>query len=128
MTDTELKAAFAAFLLETPNEPLSAALKLYPAEKDRGAACRIAFAWPNDPDVIAEQLRLRADGYTGKKLPTKEEIIDEMWELARSKEVSPRDRANAARLIAEMQSFIKQDQDTDSKRMPTAPVYKLVSE
>lgn len=129
MDEKELKAAFAAFLLETPNEPFVAALKLYPADKDRGEACRITFAWAKDPEVLAEIERIKSTGYRNKDVPTKEALIAEMWKIAQDKNVMPRDRNNAARLVAEVMAFIaKGSNEEDSKRMPTQPVYKVVTE
>lgn len=129
MDEQQLKAAFAAFLLDNPSEPFAAALKLFPAEKDRGEACRVTFAWPKDPEVILEMERLKKDGVTNKNIPTKEEVIEQLWTLVKSEKVSAKDRGTNARLVAEMLGFIKKpDDDADSKRMPMAPVYKVVTE
>jgi len=127
--DPRLKAAYAAFLLDSATN-YEAAFKLYPAEKDRGEALRIAFAWPNDPVVILEIERLRKDGTNNKDIPTKEEMIAEMWRLTQNEKVAPKDRATMARLVAEMLSFIPKvtDGSETSKRMPTAPIYKIVNE
>lgn len=129
MTDEELKAAFAAFLIESAT-PFEAALKLYPAEKDRGEALRITFAWPVDPAVIIEVERLKKDGAKNDAIPSKESVIEEMWLLAKNERVQPKDRATLARLVAEMLNYIPKvsDGSETSKRMPTSPVYKVVSE
>lgn len=130
MTENEQKAAFAAFLLEAPT-PLAAALKLFPSEKDRGLACRIAFEWPNDPEVILETERLKVEGTDAQKgLPTKEDIIRKLLDNANSQYASVKDKNAALRIIAEIQGHISKNPEDDSasKRMPTAPVYKLVSE
>ena len=128
MTEDELKAAYAAFLLEAET-PFAAALLLFPAEAQRGEACRIAFAWPNDPIVILEIERLKANGVRNKKIPTKEQVIEQLWELVQDHKTSAKDRGTNARIIAEMLNFIdKGSNDAESKRMPTAPVYKVVNE
>lgn len=125
--DPKLKAAFAAFLIDSATN-FEAAFKLYPTEKNRGEALRIAFAWPNDPAVILEIQRLKKDGVNNKDIPTKEQMIAEMWKLTKNEKVAPKDRATMARLVAEMLSFIPKvtDGNETSKRMPTAPVYKVV--
>lgn len=129
MSEEELKAAFAAFLLDTPTDAFGAALKLFPAEKDRGEACRITFAWPQDPFVILEMERLKTEGFKSAKIPTKEQVIEQLWELVQDKKVTAKDRGMNARLVAEMLGFIKKaDDDAESKRMPAAPVYKIVTE
>lgn len=129
MLESELKAAFAAFLLETPDQPLEAALKLFPAEKDRGEACRVAFAWINDPEVIIEIERLKKDGCVNKRIPTKEEVIEQLWELVKDARTSAKDRGLNARLIADMLNYIdKTGGVEESRRMPSAPIYKMVTE
>lgn len=128
MDETQLKAAFAAFLLESATA-FEAALKLFPSESQRGEACRVAFAWPNDPAVIVEIERLKADGYKNKNIPTKEQVIEQLWKLVQDEKTSAKDRGTNARIIAEMLNYIdKGSLDADSKRMPSAPVYKVVTE
>lgn len=133
MDETELKAAYAAFLLEQPDTAsgrFAAALKLYPAEQDTGRACQISFSWPSDPVVILEIERLRKDG-VGKpnsKVPTKEQVIELLWQMAANEKVPPKDRATSSFMIARMMKYVDDGESVDSKRMPTAPVYKVVSE
>lgn len=132
MDESELKAAFAAFLIAEPAQDhtgaFAAALKLFPAEKDRGEACRVAFAWPTDPEVIIELQRLRNEGVNNAKVPTKEQVIETLWDLARNEKVAPKDRAVSARIVAEMMNFIPKagDGEDTKRRMPTAPVYQIV--
>lgn len=127
MDEHQLKAAFAAFLLESAT-PFEAALKLYPSDKDRGEACRIAFAWVNDPEVIVEKKRLEADR-PNDKIPSKEAVIEQLWELVKNEKTTPKDRGMNARLIAEMLGYIKKSEDDENAgRMPSAPVYKVVTE
>lgn len=130
MTESELKAAFAAFLIDTPNDPFGAALKLFPSEQERGEACRITFAWPNDPEVIIEMERLKKSGHSNKNIPTKEKVIEQLWQLAQSDRTPPKDRVAMARLVAEMLAYIPRPSDgtSEAPRMPTAPVYRIVTE
>lgn len=134
--EINLKVAFAAFFVELTQNgkaPMAAAfeaaLRLYPAEKDRGTACQVSFSWPNDSTVILEIARLEEEGIT-KKLPKKQDAIELAWKLASSDNVAPKDRVAMLRLMADMSGFIAKiaESDIESKRMPTAPVYKMVTE
>lgn len=129
MDENELKAAFAAFLLEDPTQPFAAALKLFPSESQRGEACRVTFAWPNDPFVIVEMERLKAITPANKNIPSKEAVIEELWNLVKGADKFPaKDRATAAFMIAKMLKYVDTADDGDSKRMPSAPIYKIVTE
>lgn len=133
MDETQLKAAFAAFFItesQDNNGAFAAALKLYPLERDRGEALRIAFEWPGDPAVIVELERLKADGVRTEGIPTKEEVIAAMWSLVQNERTLPKDKAMTTRLIAEMLNFIPKNADIDDskRRMPTAPQYAIVKE
>lgn len=130
MTESEMKAAFAAFLLETPDQPFAAALKLFPSDRDRGEACRITFAWPNDPEVMEEIARLQESGYGQKKPPTKAELIQMALDVYNHAFTSPKEKNAAIKLIADLQGMIVKAEtlDINSRRMPSAPVYKIVTE
>jgi len=123
--ELKLKAAFAAFLLET-GDRFAAAFKLYGAEKDRGEALRIAFAWEKDPAVIIEMERLKQN-QPNKNIPTKEQVIEQLWNMAQNEKVYAKDRSTAAFMVAKMLKYVDSD-DTESKRMPTQPVYQIVKE
>lgn len=127
MNETEQKAAFAAFLLRAPNEPFEAALKLFPSERERGMACYAALNWPNDDEVIAEIKQLRESGVTATG-PNKDELIATLWEVVNDLRENGKDRIAAARLISEMNGYIKKDgEDSIKKTMPKMPVYKVTS-
>lgn len=130
-TDDTLKAAFAAFLLESPDKPFEAALKLFPMEKDRGKACQVTFTWPQDPYVIAEMERLKSDGWSAYKPPTKFELIQKAMAIADNEKISPKERNAALKLAAELQGMIVKastlDLD-DNRKMPQHPLYKVVEE
>ncbi len=131
MTETEQKAAFAAFSLEYPDEsPLSWAIRIFPAEKDRGLACQAAYNWPEDAEVVAEIIRLKNTGSASQKgLPGKDDLVRLLWSLAQNEKVSPKDRKDTIRVIAEVQGHIvKANEDEAPKRMPSKPVYKIVRE
>jgi len=129
--DTHLKAAFAAFLLETPNEPFAAALKLFPSERERGRACQITFSWPNDPEVIAEMQRIKeTTEYENPELPSKKKLIAMAMSIYDHPMTPAKEKNAAIKLIADLQGFIVKAEslDINTRRMPTAPVYKIVNE
>lgn len=131
MQEELLKGRFAAFLLEAPNKELDAALKIYPSEKDRGKACQIAFSWPKDPFVIAEMQRLReTTEYEDPELPSKKRLIAMAMEVYSNQFTPPKEKNAAIKLIADLQGFIVKAEslDINNRRMPTAPVYKIVNE
>ena len=134
MSDELLKARFAAFLLETPNRHLEAAFKIYPSEQDRGKACQIAFSWPNDPFVIAEMNRVReSEEYEDPELPSKKTLIKMLLAIKNDATISPQEKKeqiSALKLIADLQGHIVKAEslDINNRRMPTAPVYKIVNE
>jgi len=129
--DPKLKAAFAAFYVdsteETPQRKAwDAANRLLPREKDTGERCRIAFAWPDDPDVILEIQRLQKVAPKADGTPSKQEVIKEMWLLAKNERTLPKDRAMLGRLVAEMMGYIAKGEDTEAKVMPREPTYRIV--
>lgn len=136
MNEEQLKAQFAAFFSKTdpalsPHERgFQAARQLFPAEKDRGAMLMAAFHWPADPVVIAALAQMEDERPTAKGVPTKDEVIAEMWKQVLNDRTPAKDKAATARLVAEMLKYIpKQGEDeNDVKRMPSAPVYKVVEE
>lgn len=131
MTEEEQKAAFAAFLLVDPSQPFEAALKLFPSDRERGRACQVTFAWPDDPFVIEEMERLKSSPtYSNPDIPSKLDLIKSAKQLADNVNVAPKERIAALRLIAELQAFIvkAEAQNDNNRRMPSMPVYKVVSE
>lgn len=127
MTESEQKAAFAAFLLLNPKEPLAAATMLFPSEQDTGKACYISMNWPSDPEVIAHMADKARESLSG---PSKDDVVREMWDLAKDVRYNGKDRVAAARIVAEIKGFITKDGSDDGakKVMPSAPVYRIVSE
>ncbi len=128
MNDTENKVAFAAFLIKTPAEPMAAALKLFPLEKDRGRACQAAFAWPNDPIVLAELERIKGSTeYEDPDIPNKKKLIKMALDVYNNQYTSAKEKNAAIKLIADLQGLIiKATDDSEGKRMPLMPVYKIV--
>jgi len=94
-----------------------------------GKAMEAAFHWPDDPEVIAELANLEEIRPGGSGIPTKEQVIVEMWKLVQNERTAPKDRAATSRLIAEMLNYIpKQGEgdDGNKKTMPKVPVYQIV--
>lgn len=131
MQEESLKAAFAAFLLETPDKPFEAALKLFPSDRERGKACQITFSWPQDPFVIAEMQRLReTTEYEDPELPSKKRLIAMAMEVYSNQFTPPKEKNAAIKLIADLQGFIVKAEslDINNRRMPTAPSYTIVKQ
>lgn len=136
MNEEQLKAQFAAFFSKTdpalsPHERgFQAARQLFPAEKDRGAMLMAAFHWPADPAVIGALAQMEDERPTAKGVPTKEEVIAEMWAQVLNERTPPKDKAATARLVAEMLKYIPKqgDEDNSNQQMPREPVYKIVNE
>lgn len=104
MSDTELKAKFAAELLRNPKEPFLAGLSVFP--NDNGRALRAAYEWPNDPEVKAEQARLTAkDGGAGF-LPSKAELARAIWDKSTAA-YDAEDFTKLAKLYADVMGFIQ---------------------
>lgn len=127
----ELKAAYAALLLRSPNEAFKAAMQLFPGETSR--ALQISNEWPVDSFVIKEMARLEKAGLNG--LPTKNELAMKIWEMVEDKRgstnpawaIAPKDRIAAGKLYADIMGFIAGTElpDDDEETQKT-PVYKVV--
>lgn len=128
MTDNEQeKAAFAAFLIAEPLGPsraLDAACRLYPEQKDRGVACQIAAEWPKDPFVISMMAEYGEVGGTSRT-PTKSEVIEQLWKLAKDDKVMAKDRVAAAFMVAKVLKYVDSGDDVERKWLPRDPVYKI---
>jgi hypothetical protein len=127
------KAAFAAFYISEPQNhqgAFAAALKLFPSDRERGKACQVSFSWPNDPEVIAEIERIKeTTEYEDPDLPSKKKLIQMALDVYKNEYTSAKEKNSAIKLIADLQGFIvKAESGADLKRMPTMPVYKVVSE
>lgn len=118
MNDEEtlkIKKLFAARLLQidldNPQEIFKVATEFRPDHM--GEALRIAQTWPQDPDVIAERIRLTNEGFgVDEKEKIKKECIDLLLAIARDKTKWPEDRIKAIKELGSI-SGIVQDNKTN---------------
>lgn len=114
--ESEEKAAFAALLLKTPNEPFKAALALFPDNTSR--ALWVANHWVADPEVLAAQKNLKDTLGEFAGLADKSELARSIWErmqgtqTADGRTIPPTadDFAKLAKLYAEVRGFIEKPQ------------------
>ncbi|AMW36121.1 putative small terminase [Xanthomonas phage XAJ2] len=106
------KHAYAAMLLQEP-DPFKAALRTF--DGDTGFAIRIYLHWPEDPIVIAEQKRIKADNPNMDldKLADKAATAKLAWEIAEQKLYEPKDRLAALKLYAEIRNYIEKPKAGD---------------
>jgi hypothetical protein len=101
--DLVMKKAFAAALLQHPNNAFEAALSIVP---DTGRALRIYTEWTNDPVVIEERNKLTEDCEELDLLPDKAKLAKEIWD--RMVECrSPEDFGKLAELYGKVRGFIE---------------------
>lgn len=105
MTDREQKEEFVRFLLETPDDPFKAALRLFP--DDTNKALRAAHEWPRDPDVIASMRARKEDSNEEDFLPSKAELARKVWAKMNSGTLDPEEFAKMARLYADIRGYIE---------------------
>lgn len=105
MTEKEEKEEFVRFLLETPDEPFTAALKLFP--EDTGRALRVAHEWPNDKEVRASMRARMSEGEEEDFLPTKAELARKVWAKMNKETLEPDEFTKIARLYGEIRGFIE---------------------
>lgn len=105
MEDKELKEEFVRFLVETPDDPFTAALKVFPDDTSR--ALRVAHEWPLDKEVRASLRARLADGEEEDFLPTKAELARKVWAKMNKDGLEPDEFAKMARLYGEIRGFIE---------------------
>lgn len=98
------KKKFAEILIRTP-DPFQAALELFP--DNTTWAAWIAKHWPKDSEVIAEKDALKKSGFGSEELPTKTDLSRALWDRMNQPFVSTEDFTKAAKLYAEVNSFIE---------------------
>lgn len=126
MNEQELKSAFAAELLKTPNDPFKAALAVFGA--DTGRALRAAHEWPNDADVLAEKARLSGELGEMAFLPGKAELARSIWERAHNERTTTDDYAKLAKLYAEVRGFIDKPTTNINNNVITANKVMVVKD
>ena len=106
--DKEYKTYFAEFLLDTPDDPFKAALKVFPENINR--ALRVAKEWYRDPFVLSEIKRIKTKGTDLETLPTEADLAREIWDRAKLAD-SDDDAVKLFKLYAEVRGFINKPKD-----------------
>lgn len=111
-TEEDFKKAFAAALLECPDEPFKAALELFP--DDTAFAFQIANKWPLDSIVIAHKKELQGDEeFQTSLLLTKTELFKNV-ELRLKRINDPETYVKLAKSYSDMRGFTpKQEQQVN---------------
>lgn len=94
MMNPENKAAFAAFLLESPADPFKAAQKLCP--DNTGVALWVATNWANDPEVMTIVNGLKGDPKNLSSIASKYDLARLYWDMAQDTKLDAKDRIAAA--------------------------------
>lgn len=103
MTQEELKIKFAEELFRLPDNPLKAALNVF-GEENIPIASRMAIEWPKDEFVIQELNKLKVV----KTVPSRDEVVNRLWELSKDRNVDPKDKVGALKVLAEVCGYIEQ--------------------
>lgn len=123
--EQELKAAFAALLLEH-EEPFKAALIQFPTEKFAAQkALRVAMEWPKDPFVIEALKKLKESNAALAFLPDEAKYAKEVWETAQSA-FEHKDRIAALKLYGEIRGYIKNNSKIDAN-IKTSNIVQVVA-
>lgn len=120
------KAAFAAFLSQTPDDPLGAALKVYPG--NTGMALRISNYWVFDPFVTEERARIAAASIGDDPEAVKKYLDTKARKLIEDEtRVQAKDRLSAMEFLAKLHKVIDVETDADKEfQLPPEPTYKVV--
>ena len=105
MNEREAKEKFARLLLKEPGNAFAIALKVCPDDVKR--AVQIANEWPNDPDVLDFQERIKGDEGENEFLPTKADLARETWNLMHDKYTDASQFAKLGKLYADLMGFIE---------------------
>lgn len=123
--ERELKREFARFVVANPELESQAAYHVFNAPEDFGRAMQ-AQVWIHDPFVRTEMLRLKAsDEEVRIMLPTKEQLIKEVHDRAKSAE--DKEAVNFYKLQAELCGYTTKAPLVDNRtinvlRVPTRDV------
>jgi hypothetical protein len=110
--DAEAKQRYAQFLVQHPDTPeghRAAAVRLFPLPAQKSLALEVAHKWPSDPLVIEflVDLRKTAEDDDGQKttLPTREQILEDIYRIAQDGHKPTSDRLSAYRAYADIAGF-----------------------
>lgn len=120
------KAAFAAFLSQTPDDPLGAALKVYPG--NTGMALRISNFWVFDPFVTEERARLASLQFGDDPETVKKYLDAKARKLIEDEvRVPSKERLAAMEFLAKLHKVIEVDSPEGGESvLPPEPTYKVV--
>lgn len=108
--ERELKKQFAEYLLFHPNDTKGAAELV--SNGDYGKVFVREKNWPSDPDVRAHQQKLIAEKGERYFIPTREQVIHNLWARVNAKTVQgsfmmeDKDMIAATRLIGELAGYV----------------------
>lgn len=100
----DLKIAYAQLLFLDPGNPFECGKKIFP--DNTGYACMAAVQWKNDPIVIEEMQRLAEQTPIENLVATKQEALQEAWNMAKDTSVNPKERAAYLRLFSELAEYM----------------------
>lgn len=101
-----LKRAFAAAYLKNQKDPYIAAKKVFPGQQNLNRITTVAFYWPNDKDVLQYMEEIVAEFGSAAYLPSKEEVIRKILDLAEQQHTPVKEKLAAFKLAAEMSGHI----------------------
>jgi hypothetical protein len=98
------KERFAAALLRFEGKAFEAAKATFPGDTNR--AMLASSKWPDDPEVIEEMARLKAELGDEYFLPTRADLARALWRLSEDEKVEARERLLAYKTYADVLGFI----------------------
>lgn len=108
--ETLLKTQFACAWLRNPRNPYAAAMVVFPV--DCGRAMLVSREWIFDAEVLAiKEAELAEHGPEGF-LPDEFEQARDLYDLAMSDRIDPKDRLGFHKLYAELRGHIKKEAAT----------------
>lgn len=103
----EDKRKFAAALLKTPKDPLTAARSVFGTSSwALGKASYVATVWPDDPEVLLLKQEL-SEATDIEDLPSKAEAARRVWEWTEDGSRVTKEKTEAMRVYLEMRGFIE---------------------
>lgn len=104
--DAALKQEFAAHYVRLGNADAAARL-VFPDEP--GKSLLVGMAWMNDPDVLAFMAELKATVPPKALIPTKEDLLRELWTIGTDRTINrdTKDRIAALAKFADVAGYIE---------------------